>query len=164
MTRRLDDSVLWERIDRSGGPDACWPWHGRALRNGRGLWRGTTATRELMRRAGHTIAKNQYVCHRCDNPPCCNPAHLYVGDAKTNAADALNRGRTPTGASHWTRRVPGAQRGSRNNCSKLTEGDIVAIRRRRADGDLLTVLAADFGLHVNTVYRIAKRMAWSHVQ
>jgi len=43
------------------------------------------------------VPEGMFVCHRCDNPPCCNPHHLYVGTAKQNSGDALKRGRTARG-------------------------------------------------------------------
>lgn len=90
--------LFWSHVDKSGGPEACWPWtlHRRAFGYGiTGIGGGRTesAHRVALRLSGVTVPRGASVCHRCDNPPCCNPAHLYVGDYATNAADRERRGR-----------------------------------------------------------------------
>lgn len=49
---------------------------------------------------------NAHVLHRCDNPPCCNPSHLFLGDNTANIADRVAKGRSPRGENHWTHRMP----------------------------------------------------------
>lgn len=103
----MDDiSRFWPNVDRRG-PDDCWPWRGGRDDSGYGLFcftdasgkrRKTRAHRWLL---GHLRGKPLILkptgledgCHRCDNPPCCNPAHLYVGTRKQNIADAVERTR-----------------------------------------------------------------------
>lgn len=88
---------FWAKVDRRG-PDECWPWlgclstmgYGRAGKKGyahRLAWR-------LMR---GPIPAGHYVLHRCDNPPCCNPSHLFLGDAAANARDMAAKGRVGGG-------------------------------------------------------------------
>lgn len=101
-----DAERLWSRIEKRG-PDECWPWKGSRDESGYGLFyfrdetgrrRRTRAHRWLL---GHLrgrplILKPTGVedgCHRCDNPPCCNPAHLYVGTRKQNIGEAVERSR-----------------------------------------------------------------------
>lgn len=98
----VDDLArFWTKVDCSAGSDECWPWigprrgeygrfhlHGRTYTAHRwllGELRGVPLSRE---RVGEEDA-----CHRCDNPPCCNPAHLYVGTRKQNIGDAVERSR-----------------------------------------------------------------------
>lgn len=96
---------LWTRCDQRGGEDACWPWTKGTDSKGYGQLshQGVSmlATRWLM---GHLLGKrlepHEHVLHTCDNPPCINPKHLYIGDAAKNAADRSERGR------HWTQRRP----------------------------------------------------------
>lgn len=84
------------RLDRSGGPDACWPWTGALTRKGYGQvrWRGR---RSRVHRviAEHFIGsvRGWIVRHTCDNPPCGNPAHLRLGTHADNTRDMLVRGR-----------------------------------------------------------------------
>lgn len=85
------------------GDDECWPWtacccaHGKArLGYGRfGLFRGRvmTAHRVSYLLAVGEVPDHLFVCHDCDNPPCCNPAHLWAGTGKQNAADRDAKGR-----------------------------------------------------------------------
>ena len=95
---------FWSQVDKSGGPDACWPWTGR-IRNAKGYGgfhvegRFQVAHRWLL---GYLRGKplkwpDEIGCHRCDNPPCCNPAHLYIGDHHQNTLDAIERSGHPAG-------------------------------------------------------------------
>lgn len=79
------------------GPDECWPWIG-GLSNGYGtfLVNGTKKGSHVFameRVLGSPVPAGKYVCHKCDNRTCCNPAHLYVGTAKDNGADMSRRRR-----------------------------------------------------------------------
>lgn len=96
--------TLYERldagIDRSGGPTACWPWMGANSTHGYGsLAQGGVTYRthrlSLSRKLGRDLSAEEQACHHCDNPPCCNPAHLFVGSARDNSRDMLRKGRQP---------------------------------------------------------------------
>jgi hypothetical protein len=93
-----DERRFWRQVDRSGGPVACWPWTGKQTFAGYGrFWadhKSIGATRWLMGHLrGKPLDRGEQACHHCDNPPCCNPAHLYVGDAVQNMRDRKVRGR-----------------------------------------------------------------------
>lgn len=85
-------------VDQSAGPDACHPWTGMKRSKGYGGFRAGgklyVAHRWLLGelRGSPLEWPREVGCHRCDNPLCCNPAHLYVGDHATNAVDAIERG------------------------------------------------------------------------
>lgn len=93
ITRRLGATV-----DRSAGPDGCWPWRG--ARNARGYGRVYYAAGRYVHahRAAYEAARGPVppggiLLHSCDNPPCCNPAHLSVGTRADNSADMAAKGR-----------------------------------------------------------------------
>ncbi len=84
---------LWGRVDRSAGPDACWPWTGPRLPAGYGRLhhggRALYAHRAAWEVAHGPIPPGLHVRHRCGDPPCCNPADLFLATA--SGAGALTR-------------------------------------------------------------------------
>lgn len=93
---------MWAKVDRSAGPDGCWPFTGCLVRGYGVLSEGRKRRRSAHRLAlesklGRPIRPGYMACHTCDNPPCCNPAHLYEGTAQDNSDDAVVRGRTARG-------------------------------------------------------------------
>jgi hypothetical protein len=91
-------AYFWSQIDRSGGPDACWPWRGRADSDGYGqVFRFRKAHRVAYELAVGPIPDGHGVLHRCDNPPCCNPKDLFTGTQAVNSADMIAKGRARFG-------------------------------------------------------------------
>ena len=140
---------LWSRIDRRG-PDECWPWTGRRGAHGYGMLdidhRPHVASRVVYKLV--TGDEPQHVCHKCDNPPCCNPAHLFGGTAADNHADMMAKGR-------WV--PPRPRRGSDNNASRLTEDDVIKIFRsplRQKD------LAEKYGVTGTAIGLIKRGINW----
>jgi len=102
--RSADIVRFWSKVDRSGGPEACHPWIGARNPKGYGQFRHDGQMRQAHRwilgqARGVPLRwdaeKREEACHRCDNPPCCNLAHLYVGDRTSNMGDSVRRGRNP---------------------------------------------------------------------
>ncbi len=93
------------------------------------------------------IPRGQGVLHRCDNPPCCNPAHLFLGDQSANMADAAHKGR-----------ARGAE-GEQNWNSTLTTADVHIIRRLSAAGVPRKHIAAKFKVTPQHVGAIVRRQA-----
>jgi hypothetical protein len=85
---------LWAGIQQT---DGCWPWTGGKHRAGYGVIRDggdTVLTHRLMWVLTFgPIPKGMDVCHRCDNPPCCRPGHLFVGTREDNVHDMIDKGR-----------------------------------------------------------------------
>lgn len=94
------ENRYWTKVDRSGGPHACWPWLGHIQKNGYG---GVTFLR--VRQHAHRVALRiadgsppdgkPWALHHCDNRACCNPLHLYWGNSQDNVDDCKSRNR------HW---------------------------------------------------------------
>ena len=89
--------IFWARVDRSAGDEACWPYTGSRRGNGYGRLR-LFGKYELAHRVAYRLTAGDipdalHVCHRCDNPPCCNPAHLFVGTHQDNMNDKVAKGR-----------------------------------------------------------------------
>lgn len=100
--------ALESRVDKSGGPDACWPWTGLTTAAGYGVVQ-VRGQNHYAHRLTLEIETGDLgdlkACHRCDNPPCCNPSHLFRGTDGDNLADAHAKGRRDnvnyaTGARH----------------------------------------------------------------
>lgn len=162
---RLERRIL-SRVDRSGD---CWLWTGALDDKGRGrVWYNNKLMlhhRAVWEILCGPIPKNALLCHHCDNPRCANPAHLYVGDSKTNAADMIERGR------HWTKAAPemakavGRATGLRNDWSareqnpkaKLRECQVAEIRASTKNS---SALAQDYGVHRTTIQRIRSGSSW----
>ena len=91
---------LWAEVER-GAVDACWEWRGKKTSFGYGslchLGKKDGAHRVAFMLSVGPIPDGMFVCHRCDNPPCCNPAHLFLGTVQDNTADMDRKGRRRTG-------------------------------------------------------------------
>ena len=87
---------FWPKVDRSGGLGACWPWTGATGDRGYGHFWDGARYRHASRVAWiltHEDPGPLFVLHRCDNPPCCNPAHLFLGTHQDNMDDMTEKGR-----------------------------------------------------------------------
>ncbi len=94
------------------------------------------------------IPEGMHVLHRCDNPPCCNPYHLFLGTHQDNMDDMIKKGRK------------NPPKGERVNTAKLTETDVIAIR---ADIRLQKEIAVDYGVGETTIGRLKRRITWKHI-
>lgn len=151
---------FWARVERRG-PDECWPWKGyRSPRATRRLEYGIFTYAKSKRVRAHRLAfelskgpipAGQCVCHSCDVPWCCNPAHLWLGTVADNNLDRHIKGRTVL------RGKSPRLAGEAHPAAKITAQDASAIR---ADARSVRVIARDFGLSPSTVSRIKRGLAW----
>ena len=95
------------------------------------------------------ITSGMHVCHHCDNPLCCNPAHLLLGTPAENMADKVAKGRPAKGDSHGR--------------SRLSSADIPIIRARCAAGEPHRLVAADYGVSKQAISHIVRGKSWAHV-
>lgn len=100
------------------------------------------------------IPSNLVVCHRCDNPPCFNPDHLFLGTPADNTADMVGKGRH--------RYVP--HRGTTNGRTRLTEDQVRQIRALAAEGQSCRAIGREFGVAPGTVSSVVRRVNWGWVK
>lgn len=147
---------FWTKVDRRG-PDECWPWLAYRKPNGYGqfmLRKGffITAHRVALALAiGRPLEIHEFACHKCDNRPCCNPAHLFAGTGLENALDKVRKGR-----GRWLR-------GAENPSARLTEEQVREIRTAPARYGIGTALSRRYGVATTTVYEIRAGRSWRHV-
>jgi len=146
---------FWRSVERRG-PDECWPWRRGRSRYGYGAFmldqgKQIVASRYAYILTHGPIATIAMVCHSCDNPPCCNPAHLFLGTKTDNMVDRDSKGRQA--------------RGERGGTARLTEDDVRAIRIRYAAGnDSQQRIADEYGISQFMISAIVRRAAWKHVE
>jgi hypothetical protein len=143
-------AAFWPRVDMSAGPYGCWPWTGGKKHDGYGILR-IFGRHEGAHRASWILTNGPiddasiFVCHRCDNPPCVNPAHLFLGTHLDNMRDMIRKGR----------------RGCYE--PKLTAEKAIAILEQTRAGRHDRDIAADFGISYGLVSLIRIGARWGHV-
>ena len=184
-----DEVRFWSKVDKSGGEDACWLWTAGADKYGYGSIRlGKLVVRSY--RVAYTLTHGEIphdgsyhggcVCHKCDNPPCCNPAHLFLGTHRANIADRTKKGREAKGDNHSSRTHPerlarGDRSGSRlhpesrprgegHAFCKLKASQVIEIRARFAAGGITQKdLASEFAMSAPYISNIISRRKWKHI-
>tara|TARA_R110000751_G_C13691239_1_gene472360 strand:- start:309 stop:848 length:540 start_codon:yes stop_codon:yes gene_type:complete len=133
------------------GP-GCWLWNKARITKGYGHLRrdGTMvlAHRAMFEMFVGPIPDGMFVLHKCDNPPCVNPEHLFLGTQKENMADKIAKGR----GNH--------AKGEANSSAKLTEAQVLEIRSATEIHREIGVL---FGVAQQTVSNIKNRRTWQHI-
>ena len=161
-------SRFWQKVDRSGGPNACWPWRGAIGLQGYGVLSQRRRPNRPAYDSAHRVAfeitygmvlPGFYVCHHCDRRECANPAHLFVGLAADNNHDMMRKGRYV--GFHAPRRV---LRGTQKSHAKLNDEAVRAIRAAIAGGALQREVAAVYGVGPHTISNVVRRTNWKHVE
>ena len=148
------DELFWSKVDKRG-PDDCWEWKGSTFAGSKYGQHKRRRKNWRAHRLAYTLAKgpipdDKIVCHTCDNPPCCNPAHLWLGTHSENQLDCVSKGRN----------VPSV--GESHGRSKLTTEQVSDIR---ATYPTMTQreIAAKFGVSQSQVHRIIRGKNWGKV-
>lgn len=97
------------------------------------------------------IPDNIFVCHKCDNPSCVNPDHLFLGTPADNTQDMLKKKRD------------NPQRGSKSSNSKLTEEQVIFIKELIRNGEKYSTIAKKFNVSAGAISLIANNKNWKHV-
>lgn len=173
---------FWANVDKNGpvirpelGP--CWLWTGRTNEHGYGVfyvWYGPKIGRlERAHRVAWRLLKGEALpddvmgCHKCDNPPCVRPDHIFPGNSLTNSRDMENKGRHPTIGKEVTSRYRQSDahiHGEAHYSAKLTEQAVREIRLRYAAGDVsYRTLASEYGVRIRAIMLLVHHVTWKHV-
>jgi len=120
-----DVERFWSKVDKSGGEDACWIWMGyTGIGYGQILWgkRQIVSHRIAWTLTYGDIPNDLLVLHKCDNPPCVNPKHLFLGTNQDNVDDKMRKGRYH------------AVYGEKHGKHKLTDLQVSEVRQRYSSG------------------------------
>lgn len=144
---------FWPKVNQTG---SCWNWTGPIVATtGRGRAYVQLIDGKRKFGAAHRIAwelsngpipKGMVVCHRCDNPICCRPDHLFLGTQADNMADMVAKGRQRNGIN------PGEKNGS----VKLTDEQVAQLRQDRVTGMTYSELGRRYGIGKSQVCRIVR--------
>lgn len=137
---------FWAKVDRRD-PDQCWNWTASTSSDGYGRigWKHSLLAAHRVSYQLHfgPFSDENKVLHTCDNPPCVNPDHLWLGTDKDNAQDRQRKGR---GIQH---------RGEKHANHKITDAQVCEIRKRYADGSIsLYRLAREYGVSAQQIWYI----------
>ncbi len=165
MHYRTEQQVIdsfWRRVLKG---DGCWEWQ--AARSGFQNRYGVLGVRRRLVYAHRfswqlhngDIPAGMLVCHKCDNPICVRPDHLFLGTPKDNSQDAVRKGRMARGERSGAFLNRGTMRGERNPQSKLTVNDVREIRRL-AGTETRDEIGRRFGVHPGYVSLILNRRTW----
>lgn len=157
ITQALDAvrKDFWSRVLRRGSAE-CWPWLAGQSSTGYGWIYICGGRRNPVRTYAHRAALyystgkwKSVARHTCDNPICCNPRHLRWGTKRDNAQDALRRGRAYIGES--------------NSNAKLTNRQVLQIRRLRSSGLTYKEISGATGVTTSRIAFVVTRQGWTHV-
>ena len=151
----LTVELFWSRV-ALGDTGACWWWTGSKSEAGYGMFSFDGKRRPAHRIAwelhyGSTIPDGLLACHKCDQPACVNPRHIYPGTYKDNANDATERGRRNT------------RKGEDHPFSKLAGDDVVSIVARFDTGESGRAIAGAYGINKSVIHNIVRGRTWGHL-
>ena len=159
------DRRFWDKVDIRGKSD-CWEWTAGKYPTGYGVFWVNGKNRGAHRVAwmltyGDSLGRYDFICHKCDNPGCVNPSHLFKRTPKDNMADKLAKGRQNLIGS----KRPGIS-GQKNHNSKLTPEDVLEIRAvysKGKRGSGVRRLAKKYSVRPFTIYRVVNNLTWRNL-
>lgn len=143
---------LLARIDFDATP-GCWEWTGARVPQGYGLIKRKDGAQLRAHRVVYELVYGEipagmFVCHRCDNPRCVRPSHLFLGSHADNMADMVAKGRAAR------------QRGNCNGSARLRPANVAAIRQEEGP---YSDIAARYDISASNVGLIKRRERWAHL-
>lgn len=143
---------FWSKVDIRG-EDECWEWKAGRNRGGYGMFQHKLANRVAWELTKGPILEGLCALHSCDNPPCCNPKHLFLDTRTENIADMDRKGRR------------GSTSGIKNPNVKLTPELVLQIRKEYVPRiNSQTKLAKKYGLHPSYVGKIVRNEFWKGLE
>lgn len=151
-TRMTVEERFMSKVQKT---EQCWLWIGKKAKGGYGSFsangKSYIAHRFYYSLINGHIPDDIKACHKCDNPPCVNPDHIFLGTQSENLQDAVQKGRRRT-------------RGEDNGFSKLTTQQVIEIRRSYSSGSMIKAeIARKFNTSKTNVTRIINRESWTHI-
>lgn len=147
----------------------CWEWEGKKnkQRYGTACAGGKRIFAHRLSWALHNgeCPADRCVAHKCDNPICVRPDHLFLATISENTGDMWLKGRgiTPDPSCNYLKKDPSKAYGSKNCKAKLTDAQVIEMRERHAAGESAISLAEHFKVNKTTAQRIVYGHLWKHL-
>lgn len=160
---------FWEKVDKQG-EDQCWLWLASGVTENHkyGLFylneqvKSIQAHRVAWMLVNGDIPQGAYICHTCDNPPCCNPKHLFLGDPQLNVDDMVNKGRANWQKPDYKATAHMRARGENSGKSKMSEAQVLAFVEKATSNPTvsLSVYSDEYGVSRGALTDILAGLSW----